>query len=172
MLPREGGGTFSQIVSDLCMLHGGGRMNQVEGSSVNRRTVITGLCASGLIAACSSSPAMDEPQSQAMAAARAQGQALANGEMDRWSAKVGTEFTTAGFRIKLAGVQPLESTGVRPANVTRDSAFRVLFDVLDGGQMPGDIIYGLSASGVGPLDVFISSVGTREYPNRMDAVFN
>ena len=107
-----------------------------------------------------------------MAAARAQGQALATGEMDRWSEKVGTEFTAAGFRVKLAGVQPLQSTGDRPANVSRDSAFRVVFDVLAGGQMPGDIIYSMAAPGVGPLDIFISRVGTPEFPNRMDAVFN
>jgi hypothetical protein len=145
-------------------------MNRVQVPSLNRRTVITGLCASGLVGACSAARPTPPPTPQAKAAA--QGQALATGEMDRWAAKVGTEFNAMGFRLTLAGVQPLQSTGVRPASVARHGAFLVVFDVIAGGQMPGDLIYAMRAPGVGPLDIFIASAATSQFPNRMDAVFN
>ena len=97
---------------------------------------------------------------------------MATGEMDHWAGKVGTEFTSAGFRLRLAGVQAFASPGVRPADVTRDRAFLAVFDVLSGGQMPGDLIYALASAGIAPLDVFVNSSVSREYPNRMSAVFN
>ena len=143
-------------------------------SEVSRRDLIAAMAAAGLVAACSgssSSPSatMADP---AAAAAAAKGQALAHGEMDRWAALVGTTFTATGFRLIVAGVQALPSLGARPADVTRAAAFVALFDVTAGGAMPGDLIYAMSAPGIGPLDVFLSAAPTPEFPARMLAVFN
>lgn len=145
-------------------------MYRVEAPAFTRRTVVAGLCASGLVTACSSSRAPEaEPDPQAKAAA--QGQALATGNMDRWARMVGGEFDASGFRLKLAGVRPLPSSGERPANVAREAAFLAVFEVLGGGQMPGDLIYAMRSS-THALDVFLLSGATAEFPNRMHAVFN
>lgn len=146
-------------------------MHLVQTPLFNRRTVVTGLCASGLVTACSSGRAPpDPPMDQAQAAAQ-QGQALATGEMDRWARMVGKQFGTTGFTLKVGGVQPLPSVGDRPADVTRQAAFLVVFDVLSGGEMPGDLIYTMTSS-THALDVFLASAATTEFPNRMHAVFN
>jgi hypothetical protein len=146
-------------------------MHRVETPLFNRRTVVTGLCASGLVTACSSGRApADAPMNPAQAAAQ-QGQALATGEMDRWARMVGKPFGTSGFTLNVAGVQPLPTSGARPAEVSRHSAFLVVFEVLSGGVMPGDLIYTMTSS-THALEVFLASAATTEFPNRMHAVFN
>ena len=145
-------------------------MNRAEGFPVDRRTVVTGLCASGFVGlgfAPSRGAASD-----AAASVAAQGRALASGEIGQWAAQVGTEFTSGAFRLRLAGVRPLPSAGARPPSVARQRAFLAVFDVTAGGPMPGDLTYRMSARRDGPLDIFISSAATSEFPNRMAAVFN
>ena len=141
-----------------------------KGRGLSRRNLLAGLGASGVVAAY----ALTRPSAPAVAPAKAaaQGRALATGEIDRWRQLVGTEFRAAGLRLNFAGVRPLTSIGERPANVTRSRAFLVVFDVLGGQQMPGDLIYAMSAPGYGPLDIFLTSGATSEFPNRMHAVFN
>ena len=146
-------------------------MHRVETPLFTRRTVVTGLCASGLVTACSSGSAPEQQRMDPAQAAAQQGQALATGEMDRWARMVGKQFGTSGFTLKVAGVQPLPTSGVRPADVTRQSAFLVVFDVLGGGVMPGDLIYTMSSS-THVLDVFVARAATAEFPDRMHAVFN
>ncbi len=146
-------------------------MHLVQTPLFTRRTVVTGLCASGLVTACSSGRAPPETALDPAQAAAQQGQALATGEMDRWARMVGKQFGTTGFTLKVAGVQPLPTSGERPADVTRQAAFLVVFDVLSGGEMPGDLIYTMTSS-THALDVFIARAATTEFPNRMHAVFN
>lgn len=146
-------------------------MHRVETPLFTRRTVVTGLCASGLATACSSGRAPPEPPMNPAQAAAQQGQALATGEMDRWARMVGKPFDTTGFTLKVGGVRPLPSVGDRPADVTRQAAFLVVFEVLSGGVMPGDLIYTMTSS-THVLDVFIARAATTEFPNRMHAVFN
>ena len=140
-------------------------------SCVSRRSVIGALALAGLLAACSRPAAAPERQKRELAAIR--GQALARGGIGDWERLAGGIFqVTAGFRLRLAGVRPLESGGARPPDLGRASAFLALFDVLDGQDMPGDLIYTMSTTGLGPLDVFLSRAPTAEFPHRMHAVFN
>ena len=94
---------------------------------------------------------------------------LADAEQDEWAAQVGTTFTASGgYRLRLAGVEPLSSSGERPADVTRASAFVAVFDVLDGRTMAGNVVHALSHPGYGALPLFMTSGSA----GRMLAVFN
>jgi hypothetical protein len=146
-------------------------MQTIKGPTVNRRNVVVGLCASGVLAGCSSGSAPKAPEPSQAQKAAMNGQALATGEMDRWAGMVGRELNAAGFRLKVQGVRPFASEGPRP-EAARDRGFLVVFDVQSGGQMPGDLIYALSSRDVGPLDVFVASAATAEAPATMHAVFN
>lgn len=142
-----------------------------EAFSVSRRAVITTLCVSGLVAACSR-PTQTVEREKAQAAA-VKAQALAHGSMGDWQQMVGSVFqATGGYALGLVGVRPLQSEGARPANVSRSSAFLAVFDVLGGQTMAGDLIYSMSTSRLGPLDVFLTAAPTPEFPSRMHAVFN
>lgn len=146
------------------------RINRV---AVSRRHVVAGICASGLFGAFSfAAVRLQQQQSNVQPlAGQIQSEPLATSEMDRWSRLVGNEFTGNGFRLKLMGVQPLNSKGVRPPDVTRDAAFLAVFEVLSGGYMPGDLIYRMSSRNQ-VVDIFLANASTREFPNRMHAVFN
>lgn len=146
-------------------------MQTIKGPAVSRRNVVVGLCASGILAGCSSGGAPERAQEAQAAKAAMNAQALATGEMDRWAAMVGREFSTAGFRLKVQGVRPFASQGPRP-DAARDSGFLVVFDVQSGGQMPGDLIYAMSSRDIAPIDVFVASAATPEAPGAMHAVFN
>ena len=133
--------------------------------------MIAALGGAGLLAACSRTVEPPERRQREQAAVKAR--KLARGGISDWQALAGATFqATGGFALGLAGVRPLESGGSRPPDLGRASAFLALFDVLDGQDMPGDLIYAMSTAGVGPLDVFLSRAPTAEFPNRMHAVFN
>lgn len=87
-----------------------------------------------------------------------------------WLAQVGTTFAGGGYNLKLTGVAPLLSTGVRPAGL-RDRAFALNFDVAGGRTMAGDLIYTINHPQYGPLQVFLAVTGPQT-PARMLAVFN
>ena len=147
-------------------------MVRIEGPSVNRRDVVAGLCASGLLGACSSRAAPEQADDMAdPQAAAAQGQALATGTKEGWERMVGTVFNTSTHRLKLAGVRSLPSRGDRPPEVSREAAFLAVFEIQAGGFMPGDLIYRMSSRSQ-VLDVFLANASTREFPNNMHAVFN
>jgi hypothetical protein len=95
---------------------------------------------------------------------------LATAGYNDWLAQVGTTFTGGGYSLKLAGIAPLLSTGVRPAGL-RDRAFAANFDVAAGRTMAGDLIYTINHPQYGPLQVFLSATGSQT-PARMIAVFN
>jgi hypothetical protein len=149
-------------------------MSRIQGPSIRRRHVVGGLCASGALGAFAFAAVrtQDSTTSQTSGTTtQTQTQTLATAEMDRWSRMVGSEFTTAGFSVKLVGVQALNSEGVRPPEVTRDAAFLAVFEVLTGGYMPGDLIYRLTGRNQ-VLDVFLTNAFTPQFPRRMHAVFN
>jgi len=149
-------------------------MSRIQGPSVRRRHVVGGLCASGALGAFAFAAVRTQQSSPAQTSAtttQVQSTTLATAEMDRWSRMVGSEFTTAGFSLKLMGVQALNSAGVRPPEVTRDAAFVAIFDVLSGGYMPGDLIYRMTSRSQ-VLDVFLNNAFTPQFPRRMHAVFN
>ena len=94
---------------------------------------------------------------------------LSQAEMTEWSDQIGSVFNIGGgYQLKLAGIQPLQSDGVRPSSL-RDRAFAAVFDVTRGSALPGDLIYTLSHPQYGPLQLFLSSTGN---PRRMLAIFN
>jgi len=149
-------------------------MSRIQGPSMRRRHVVGGLFASGALGAFAFAAVRTQQSSPAQTSAtttQVQSTTLATAEMDRWSRMVGSEFTTAGFSLKLMGVQALNSAGVRPPEVTRDAAFVAIFDVLSGGYMPGDLIYRMTSRSQ-VLDVFLNNAFTPQFPRRMNAVFN
>ena len=94
---------------------------------------------------------------------------LSQAEIEEWSTQIGATFAVGGgFELRLAGIQPLQSEGVRPASL-RDRAVAAVFDVTRGSSMPGDLIYTLNHRQYGPLQLFLSSTGN---PRRMLAIFN
>jgi len=95
---------------------------------------------------------------------------LATANYDTWLAQVGTKFSGGIYSLKLSGVAPLLSTGVRPAGL-RDRAFALNFDVAGGQTMAGELIYTISHPQYGPLQIFLSAAGPT-MPARMIAVFN
>lgn len=96
---------------------------------------------------------------------------LADGTMAEWQAQVGSTFSLGGgAAMRLAGVRAMASEGERPMSVTRRSAFVAHFDVLDGQDLPGDLIYTASHPQYGALQIFLTE--SAESPRRMLAVFN
>jgi hypothetical protein len=94
---------------------------------------------------------------------------LSQAEMEEWTTQIGSTFTVGGgYALQLAGVQPLQSGGERPAEL-RDRAFAAVFDVTRGSSMPADLIYTVSHPQYGPLQLMLSATGD---PRRMLAVFN
>lgn len=149
-------------------------MRTIKGPSVNRRTAVAGLCATGVFGAyafAASSNQQATTGSSTTTTTTTQTSTLATSEMDRWTKMVGSEFTGSGYRLKLMGVQPMNSAGVRPPDVTRDSAFVAVFEVLAGGYMPGDLIYRMSTRNQ-VLDIFLANANTTQFPRNMNAVFN
>jgi len=146
-------------------------MQNTTHPSVSRREIVAGLGAALVLTACSSGAAPEQTAMDQGPAKAQAGQALATGNMDRWISMVGTEFSTSGVRLKVGGVQALPSVGARPPDATREAAFLVVFEILSGGGMPGDLIYPMTSS-THRLDVFLASAVTAEFPNRMHAVFN
>jgi hypothetical protein len=152
-------------------------MPEVKGLRVTRRTAVAGIAGVGITAALaanfslsgtSSSSTKDSTQSGSQRGTTS----LAYGNIGDWIAVVGTTFRSGTERLRLVGVQPLESDGVRPPEVTRTSAFAAVFDVLNGAVLPGDLIYSIYASNIAPFDIFMSSARTAQYPARLHAVFN
>lgn len=95
---------------------------------------------------------------------------LAHAEQAEWTALTGSVFSAGGgYRLRLAGVRPLPSSGQRPPEAWRDGAFVAVFEVLDGMTMPGELIHTLSHSQYGRLPVFLTASGEA---GRMLAVFN
>ena len=98
---------------------------------------------------------------------------LADGSYEEWLAQVGSVFAAGGgYGIRLAGVRPLASTGIRPRGVSRARAFLAVFDVTGGGSMAGDLIYTVSHPQYGPLPIFLSASADPNMRGRMLAVFN
>ena len=147
-------------------------MSKKGGPRLSRRLVVAGLCASGAYAAVKTVGALQPAASRPLGVGRQRALALKSGGMDAWTRMRGHEFHVLGFRLKLLGTRPLMSQGVRPPEVARRSAFLAVFEVLAGGEMPGDLIYTLTTRGVAPFDMFLSSGASAQFPNRMHAVFN
>jgi hypothetical protein len=96
---------------------------------------------------------------------------LASASYEQWQAQVGATFSGGGgYSLRLAGVEPLNSAGARPAGL-RARAFALNFDVQAGRTMAGDLIYTITHPTYGPLQVFLSTTGPTTR-SRMIAVFN
>ena len=147
-------------------------MSKVGGPRLSRRLVVAGLCASGAYATVKTVQSLQPAASRPLGVGQQRALALKTGGLDAWTRMRGSEFVAAGFRLKFLGVRPLMSEGERPPEVARQSAFLAVFEILAGGEMPGDLIYSLSTRGVAPFDVFLSSGASTQFPNRMHAVFN
>lgn len=133
---------------------------------------LAGLAVAGVIATARLVPSVEERTRRLLAGNRFTRQflSLADAEQAEWANQVGSVFTLeGGYRLKLAGVSPLPSTGARPSNVTRDRAFEAVFEVLGGATMAGDLIYQASHSQYGSLPLFLSATAS---PSRMVAIFN
>ena len=144
-------------------------------STVSRRTAMLGLAGvavTAMVATTAFRPTAGERARRVLASNPLTRRflSLANAGQAEWAGQVGSEFRIeGGYRLRLVGVQPLNSVGARPADVTRDRAFAALFDVLGGMTMPGDLIYTARHAQYGALPLFLSATGD---PRRMLAVFN
>jgi hypothetical protein len=148
-------------------------MQRIKAHLVNRRTVVGSLLASGLLGVFSFAAVRKQEGSSGTTSTSSQTTTqtgLATSEMDKWSRRVGSDFTTGTFRLRLQGVRALNSSGDRPAEL-RDTAFLAVFEVLSGGYMPGDLIYRMTTRNE-VLDVFLANAFTSQYPRNMHAVFN
>ena len=144
-------------------------------SLLSRRRVVIGL-AGGVVAAMVATPLLRpsaEPRVRRLLASNALTRrflSLAHAEQGEWTAQVGSHFSVdGGYRLRLAGVRPLQSSGARPDHVSRDRAFVAVFDVLGGMTMAGDLIYSVAHPQYGRLPLYLT---TSDNPRRMLAVFN
>ena len=144
-------------------------------SSVSRRNLVIGAGApavAAVVAAPKMVPRADPRARPALASISVTRRflSLADAGQAEWAGQVGSVFTVeGGYRLKLAGVRPLQSSGQRPSGLGRDRAFLAVFDVLGGLTMPGDLIYGASHAQYGALPLFLSATGEAR---QMFAVFN
>ena len=144
-------------------------------SAVSRRNILIGL-GGAAIAAVVAAP-MWQPSASQRARRLLSSNAftrrfisLAHAEQAEWTAQVGSVFTIeGGYRMRLAGVEPLNSKGDRPADVTRERAFVAVFDVLGGMTMPGNLIYSVRHGQYGQMPIFLTVASDT---GRMLAVFN
>src|SRR5687767_3902691 len=144
-------------------------------SNPTRRNVLIGVAGAAVAAVVAAPflrPGMSDGTRRLLAGNRFTRRflSLADAGQAEWAAQAGSVFTAeGGYRLRLAGVRPLLSTGVRPPEVARRSAFLAVFDVLDNMTMAGDVIYDLRHGQYGRLPVFLSA---SDDPRRMFAVFN
>ena len=149
-------------------------MEQARASLSRRNILITiGAAAAGAVALLGTAfrPAVTRQARRVLASTPlTRGMlSLSQAEMEEWSAQIGSTFTVGGgYALRLAGVEPLQSDGERPAAL-RDRAFAAVFDVARGGTMAGDLIYTVSHPQYGPLQLFLSAT---DNPRRMLAIFN
>lgn len=143
-------------------------------SNLGRRNVLFGLAAAAaaaIVAVPLLKPAAGDRARRLMAGNPLTRRfvSLAHAEQAQWTEQVGATFTAeGGYRLRLAGVEPLLSQGARPAG-TRANAFAAVFDVLDGMTMAGDMIYMARHAQYGAMPLFLSASAS---PSRMFAVFN
>jgi hypothetical protein len=143
-------------------------------ASLSRRNILIGaggaaLCA--IIAAPLLRPAVGERTRRLLASNPLTRRFLsfAYAEQTEWAAQVGSVFTApGGYTLRLAGVEPLQSAGERPAGLRR-RAFLAVFDVAGGLAMAGDTIYTLTHPQYGATEVFLTLT---DVPGRTVAVFN
>jgi hypothetical protein len=144
-------------------------------STPSRRNVLIGVGAAAVAAVVATPllrPGMGDATRRVLAGNRFTRRflSLATAGQAEWAAQVGSVFTAeGGYRLRLAGVRPLASSGARPPEVARRSAFVAVFDVLNGMTMPGEMIYNLRHGDYGRLPVFLNA---SDEPRRMLAVFN
>lgn len=96
---------------------------------------------------------------------------LADAGQDEWARQVGSIFRTAAGYLKLTEVRALPSSGDRPREVSRQSAFVAFFEPI-GVDVASDLIYSAEHIQYGSLDIFLSDASTARAPARMQAVFN
>jgi hypothetical protein len=149
-------------------------MDQPAFKPTRRKVLIgaAGASAAGLVATAYLRPGAGESARRLLAGNRFTRRflSLADAGQAEWAAQAGSVFTAeGGYRLRLAGVRPMASPGVRPPDVARRSAFVAVFDVLGGMTMAGDMIYTMRHRDYGRLPVFLSASGQ---PHRMLAVFN
>jgi hypothetical protein len=144
-------------------------------TSVSRRNILLGL-AGAAVAAVVSAPIWQPTAGQRTRRLLAGNSftrrflSLDHAEQAEWEALSGSVFTAGGgYRLRLAGVRPLPSSGVRPPEAWRAGAFVAVFEVLNGMTMRGDVIHNLSHSQYGHLPVFLTASSDA---GRMLAVFN
>ncbi len=96
---------------------------------------------------------------------------LAHADMTEWSELAGSLFRTdSGAELRLAGVEPLPSSGARPAGL-RERAFVAVFEVARGVSLPGDLIHRMRRRGGPSFDIYLAAADAAA-PRRMHAVFN
>ncbi|MDQ4088275.1 MAG: hypothetical protein M3177_09760, partial [Pseudomonadota bacterium] len=139
-------------------------------STLSRRNILAGLAGvavTAVVATTAFRPSVGERARRVLASNGLTRRflSLADAEQGEWQAQVGSVFSVeGGYRMRLAGVRPLQSVGARPPEATRDRAFVAVFEVADGMTMAGDLIYTATHPQYGRLPLFLSASGD---PRRM-----
>jgi hypothetical protein len=101
---------------------------------------------------------------------------LAEGSVDEWAAIRGQVFSIDGEKgtqlILLSDVKLLPSKGVRPAQVSRQRAFALVFNAAPGSPLAGERAYRLRHPSYPPLDVYMDPARTTPRSIRLTAIFN
>ena len=100
---------------------------------------------------------------------RARPSSLATAEVEDWMAEAGSQFSVAGYRLRLTGVRRLP-LGPRPVEL-RQKPFIAVFDLLSRHFLPGDLIYPISHPHYPPFEIYLTNAPTRWHPRRMQALF-
>jgi hypothetical protein len=141
---------------------------------LSRRTLLGGLAAAGTLAAIVMANNGTVGGSGTLADAIFGGRTesrLARAEANEWLAAVGTNFRVAGsLSMRLVGVEPMESAGARPPGLRR-RAFKAVFELPAFAALPGNLVYTLSSSAHGALDLYLSE-GSGRFTNRLYAILN
>ena len=137
-------------------------------TGLSRRQILAGLAGAMAVSACSASSSADRAAATASQSATARIQ-LATAEVGAWIPAAGTHFTTGPYSLVLAGVEQVASPGARPSDL-RQQGFIAAFEIVQGGFMPGDLLYRLSSATTTTFDIFMTSSATSA--TRMYALFN
>jgi hypothetical protein len=151
------------------------KMTDRKFSFLSRRTLLGGVAAAGTLAAIvmvDNGGIVGRPGALtgSVFGGRAES-ALARAEASEWLAVVGTNFRiAAGLSARLVGVEPMASAGARPRGL-RQRAFKAVFELPAFTALPGNLVYTLSSSAHGALDLYLSE-GSGRFANRLYAILN
>lgn len=153
-------------------------MTKLTFSSLSRRKLIASLAVGVAVLGAVAAPALNRTWFKKDGRGprgwwNRQFTSLERSGFDEWSRQIGSEFqarTEGGTAaLKLVAVNPLNSKGARPDDVTRDRAFVAVFDAGSANLPAGDRMYAVNSTS-GDMNIFFGPANPKTA--HIDAVFN